>query len=101
MNTFPNSRRIVCEKLLFLSFASICTSGFIYGTVKVWRKYQSEPLSSTTFEVDIRNEVLPSFTVCPYILDAFSVHESYSLEDIVEELGSELIHVSLGQESYA
>ena len=89
-------KNVSCEQLVFAVFAVFCTSGFIYGTTNAWLKYKSEPLSSTTFEVDIRNDRLPSLSLCPYGIQDFHPHHNYTYQEMKQIFNVELLYVSLG-----
>ena len=60
-------------------------------------KYQHEPTSSTTFEVDSRLNTLPSLTLCPFnIQDMASRDDNYTLADMQSVFGMDVASIALG-----
>ena len=85
------------ERILFLVCSTCCTCGFMYGTQRSWQKFQSEPISAVTSEVECRNRNLPSITVCTYSLSTVTQRYSrYNLFDMRKELNIEVASVVMG-----
>lgn len=79
-----------------------CTVGFIYGAVESWIKYEDQPLSSTTNEVPMRGEVLPSMTVCRIEMETYMKTNitNVTLDELRKEMGMEVVLVNQGYVLY-
>ena len=85
-------------KLIHTLILFSCTVGFIYGAVESWLKYEAQPLSSTTAEVWMKSDPLPSITVCKVGSDMFrrAGMMNATSQELKSEMSMELVLVTQG-----
>ena len=81
---------------IFVAIA--CFATFIYWSLEALDKYNSEPLSMTTYETRSKNESIPSVSVCRFPLSSYSVSErkNYTLDDMKRNLDADLVYIMQG-----
>ena len=88
----------LATKISYFSFSFLCTLGFTIGAIKAWQKYNSEPVSSSSFEAEGQYNILPSLTICPIRPNDFSHHagKNYTMDDMKDRFSIELALITFG-----
>ena len=85
------------SKVVYAVVATACAVGFIYGAAESWMKFASEPLSSTTTEVEMTEVKLPSVTVCHYDSESLWYSNSnWTLSEALDNMSMDVYGVTQG-----
>lgn len=107
LNNFPKERQKKVYKsrgvlggkyVSCIVVAVVCFGTFIYWSLEALHKYQSEPLTTTTYEIRSKDELIPSVTVCRFPLSSysFSADGNYTLDDMKVNFDADLVYIMEG-----